>query len=156
MQNNKRSYSSKILDLGKWDSNAIKHYSSLDRIQKQLRKGNWSYISDHPEIRAIIRVIMYQVINANPDNVRQFIADFFNCRRTPMLVQMINTQLKYVKEQLKRGRWSKFDAEMLFMESPSTHSLLSSASADFNVHPVLTYALVFKKPDECGIDKPPF
>ncbi|EDV90305.1 GH23291 [Drosophila grimshawi] len=156
MQNNKRSYSSKILDLGKWDSNAIKHYSSLDRIQKQLRKGNWAYISDHPEIRAIIRVIMHQVINANPDNVRQFIADFFNCRRTPMLVQMINTQLKYVKEQLKRGRWSKFDAEMLFMESPSTHSLLSSASADFNVHPVLTYALVFKKPDECGIDKPPF
>lgn len=54
------------------------------------------------------------------------------------------------------GRWSKFDAEMLFMESPSTHSLLSTASEGGNVHPVLTYALVFKKPDECGIEKPPF
>ncbi|XP_062128980.1 uncharacterized protein LOC133840868 [Drosophila sulfurigaster albostrigata] len=148
--------SSKILDLGKWDTNAIRHYSTLPRIQKQLRKGNWAYLSEHPEIRAIIRVIMHQVINAKPENIRQFIADFFNCCHTPLLVPMINTQLMYVKEQLKRGRWSKFDGEMLFMESPSTHSLLSTASAEANVHPVLTYALVFKKPDECGIDRPPF
>ncbi|ALC44138.1 CG34012 [Drosophila busckii] len=149
-------YTAKILDHGKWDSGAIKHYNTIERIQKQLRKGYWSYLNDHPEIRAIIRVIMHQVINENPDNVRQFIAHFFNCRRTPLLVPMINTQLKYVKEQLKRGRWSKYDAETLFLETPSTHSLLSNASTDHNVHPVLTYALVFKKPDECGIDKPPY
>ncbi|TDG49704.1 hypothetical protein AWZ03_003942 [Drosophila navojoa] len=146
----------KILDMGQWDSNKIKHYSSLPRIQKQLRRGNWAYIQEHPEIRAIIRVILQHVINENPDNVRECVGEFFHCRRTRLLVPMINTQLKYVKEQLKRGRWSKFDAETLFMESPSTHSLLSTASTDFNVHPVLTYALVFKKPDECGIDKPPY
>ncbi|KAH8411176.1 hypothetical protein KR222_009644 [Zaprionus bogoriensis] len=156
MQNNAQCPTSKIFDMGKWDSDAIKRYRTLPRIQKQLRKGNWAYLSDHPEIRAIIRVIMHQVINANPKNVRKFIADFFNCRRTPLLVPLINAQLKYVKEQLQRGRWSKFDAEMLFMESPSTHSLLSSASVGANVHPVLTYALVFKKPDECGIDQPPY
>ncbi|XP_030565963.1 uncharacterized protein LOC115766237 [Drosophila novamexicana] len=156
MGTNAQCLTPKILDLGKWDSRAIKHYSTLPRIQKQLRRGNWTYIQEHPEIRAIIRVIIQHVINANPDNVRACIANFFNCGRTPLLVPMINTQLKYVKEQLQRGRWSKFDAETLFMESPSTHSLLSAASTDFNVHPVLTYALVFKKPDECGIDKPPY
>lgn len=148
-------HSFKVLDLGKWDTHAIRHYSTLPRIQKQLRKANCTYLSEHPEIRAIIRVIMHQVINANPENVRQFIANFFNCCRTPLLVPMINAQLKYVKEQLKRGRWSKFDGEMLFMEIPSTHSLLSTASTEENVHPLLTYALVFKKPDECGIDRPP-
>ncbi|KAH8296697.1 hypothetical protein KR054_009918 [Drosophila jambulina] len=154
---NKPSFS-KVWDIGVWDSNAIKYYNSIPRIQKQLRLGNWEYLCSHPEIRAIIRVILYHAINAKPepDDIRQFVADFFNCRRTPLLVPLINTQLKYVKEQLSRGRWSKFDAEMLFMESPSTHSLLSTASEDSNVHPVLTYALVFKKPDECGIEKPPF
>lgn len=41
---------SKILDLGKWDSNAIKHYNKLPRIQKELRKGNWEYLNAHPEV----------------------------------------------------------------------------------------------------------
>ncbi|XP_022218257.1 uncharacterized protein LOC111071303 [Drosophila obscura] len=148
----------KIWDHGKWDSGAIDKYNNIPRIQKELRRGNWVYICQHPEIRAIIRVILQQAINAkpHPENIRKFVADFFNCCRTPLLVPMVNTQLKYVKEQLARGRWSAFDAEMLFMETCSTHSLLSAASEDSNVHPILTYALVFKKPDECGIDKPPF
>ncbi|EDV51373.1 uncharacterized protein LOC6543871 [Drosophila erecta] len=154
---NKQNFT-KIWDLGKWDSRDIKHYSSISRIQKQLRLGNWEYLCQHPEIRAIIRVILHQALNARPkpENLRKFVAELFNCGQNPLLVPMINTQLKYVKDQLQRGRWSKFDAEMLFMESPSTHSLLSTASEESNVHPVLTYALVFKKPDECGIDKPPF
>lgn len=41
---------SKILDLGKWDSNAIKRYNKLPRIQKQLRKDNWEYLNAHPEV----------------------------------------------------------------------------------------------------------
>ncbi|XP_017089930.1 uncharacterized protein [Drosophila bipectinata] len=148
----------KIWDLGTWDSQAIKHYKSIPSIQKELRRGNWEYLCQHPEIRAIIRVILHQALNAKPQpkDIRKFVADFFNCCRTPLLVPMINDQVKYVKEQLRMGRWSKFDAEMLFMESPSTHSLLSTASEVGNVHPVLAYALVFKKPDECGIEKPPF
>ncbi|XP_030373090.1 uncharacterized protein LOC115623051 [Scaptodrosophila lebanonensis] len=147
---------SKVLDQSKWDSSAIKHYCSIPRIQKHLRKANWSYLCSHPEIRAIIRVILHQTLNANPSDVRQFVGKFFNCGTTPLLVPLINAQLKYVKDQLKRGRWSEYDAEMLFKESPSTHSLLSNASTEGNVHPVLTYALVFKMPDECGLDPPPF
>ncbi|KAH8239054.1 hypothetical protein KR032_000298 [Drosophila birchii] len=154
---NKQSFS-KVWDIGVWNSQDIQNYSSVSRIQKQLRLGNWEYICNHPEIRAIIRVILHNAINEKPepDNIPKFLAEFFNCQSNPLLVSLINTQLKYVKEQLSRGRWSKFDAEDLFMESPSTHSLLSTASVDSNVHPVLTYALVFKKPDECGIEKPPF
>ncbi|KAH8357630.1 uncharacterized protein LOC110178960 [Drosophila serrata] len=154
---NKPSFS-KVWDIGVWNSKDIRYYNSISRIQKQLRLGNWEYICNHPEIRAIIRVILHNAINEKPEsvNLRKFLGDFFNCERTRLLVPLINTQLKYVKEQLSRGRWSKFDAEDLFMESPSTHSLLSTASEDSNVHPVLTYALVFKKPDECGIEKPPF
>ncbi|EDW29468.1 GL22846 [Drosophila persimilis] len=148
----------KIWDLGKWDSRAIGKYNTIPRIQKELRRGNWAYICQHPEIRAIVRVILQQAINAKsqPENIRKFVAEFFNCCRTPLLVPMINTQLKYVKEQLALGRWSAFDAETLFMETCSTHSLLSAASEDSNVPPILAYALVFKKPDECGIEKPPF
>ncbi|KAH8379941.1 hypothetical protein KR009_008123 [Drosophila setifemur] len=158
MQKEKETNFTKVWDLGQWDSRAIKNYGSISHIQKELRHGNWDYLCKHPEIRAIIRVILHQALNAKPsaDNMRKFVADLINCSSNPLLVPMINTQLSYVKEQLKRGRWSQFDAEMLFMESPSTHSLLSTASDDGNVHPVLTYALVFKKPDECGIEKPPF
>ncbi|EDW79542.1 uncharacterized protein Dwil_GK20535 [Drosophila willistoni] len=147
---------SKIWDLGDWDSRAIKNYSSISKIQKEIRRGNWSYICHHPEIRAIIRVILREAVNIQPkgQDIRKFVANFVNCNQNPLLVPMINAQLKYVNEQLKRGRWGMYDAEGLFMESQSTHSLLSTASTESNVHPVLTYALVFKKPDECDIDNP--
>lgn len=46
---------SKILDIGKWDTNAIKRYNTLPHIQKQLRKGNWEYLNEHPEV-LIIRI----------------------------------------------------------------------------------------------------
>jgi len=50
---------SKIWDLGKWNSRDIKHYSSISRIQKQLRIGNWEYLCQHPEV-----VIFDLVFNA--------------------------------------------------------------------------------------------
>lgn len=43
----------KIVDMGKWESNKIRHYSSLPRIRKQLRRGNWNYIQEHPEVRLL-------------------------------------------------------------------------------------------------------
>lgn len=57
---------SKILDIGKWDTNAIKRYNTLPRIQKQLRKGNWEYLNEHPEVLIVrnfgyVRLIFYLV-----------------------------------------------------------------------------------------------
>lgn len=57
---------SKILDMGKWDTNAIKRYNTLPRIQKQLRKGNWEYLNEHPEVLIVrnfgsARLIFYFV-----------------------------------------------------------------------------------------------
>ncbi|XP_070064539.1 uncharacterized protein [Drosophila virilis] len=56
MGTNAQCLTPKILDLGKWDSRAIRHYSTLPRIQKQLRRGNWTYIQEHPEAGRIIKL----------------------------------------------------------------------------------------------------
>lgn len=35
---------------GNWDSESLKNYTSLEHIKKQLYRGNWSYLSRHPEV----------------------------------------------------------------------------------------------------------
>ena len=39
-----------------WDSHAIKHYRTVDQIKKHLRKANWNYMCQHPEVRLHVKI----------------------------------------------------------------------------------------------------
>ncbi|XP_065354733.1 uncharacterized protein LOC135949188 [Calliphora vicina] len=129
---------------GNWDSESVKNYTSLNQIKKQLHGGNWSYLCRHPELRAIIRVFLHELINKQPENINEFSAALFNCNNSPLLVTKINQQLRRVNENLKQSRWSQYDGEMFFSEIDSTHSLLSRASIGTDIDNMLRYAMLMR------------
>lgn len=129
---------------GNWDTESLKNYTSLDRIKKQLHRGNWSYLCRHPELRAIIRVFLHELINKQPENMFEFSAALFNCNNSPLLVTKINQQLKRVNNQLKNSHWSQYDGEMFVSDIDSTHSLLSQASIGSDIDSMLRYAMILR------------
>ncbi|TMW48500.1 hypothetical protein DOY81_006427 [Sarcophaga bullata] len=129
---------------GSWDSESVKNYTSVEHIKKQLQRGNWSYLSKHPELRAIIRVLLHELIDKQPENIYEFAAALFNCNNTPLLVTKINQQLKWANEQKKRSHWSQYDGEEFFCEMGSTHSLLSRASIGKDIDTMLRYAMLMR------------
>ncbi|XP_046805772.1 uncharacterized protein LOC111686069 isoform X1 [Lucilia cuprina] len=129
---------------GNWDSKSIKNYSSLEHIKKQLQRSNWSYLCRHPELRAIIRIFLHELINKTPENIHEFSAALFNSNNSPLLVTKINQQLKRVNENFKQSHWSQYDGEMFFSKTDSTHSLLSRTSIGTDVDNMLRYAMIMR------------
>uniref|UniRef100_A0A1B0AA63 Uncharacterized protein n=1 Tax=Glossina pallidipes TaxID=7398 RepID=A0A1B0AA63_GLOPL len=127
-----------------WDSQSVEMYQSVDNIKKQMRKGNWTYIWRHPEIRAIIRVFLHELIDKQPKNIYEFSAALFNCNNTPLLITKVNKQLQIVNKELKKGQWSHHDCDMVFAESDSSHSLLSSSSVGPDIDSMLRYAVILR------------
>ncbi|XP_039947492.1 uncharacterized protein LOC126751177 [Bactrocera neohumeralis] len=125
-----------------WDTKSINHYRTVQRIKKQLRQGNSAYLCNHPEIRAIIRVLIHEAINEKTENFPQFIANLFSCANTPRLIIMINEQMKVVNKELKKSRYTGFDPEMILEERESTHSLISKTSIPDSANAILKYALI--------------
>ncbi|XP_011195092.1 uncharacterized protein LOC105220352 [Zeugodacus cucurbitae] len=127
---------------GNWDTKSINHYKTVERIRTQLRRGNSAYLCNHPEIRAIIRVLIHEVINEKPENFPQFVANLFSCANTPRLTLMINKQIKIVNKELKKSRYGGFDPEVILKERESAQSLVSKTSIPDNTNSILKYALV--------------
>nr|XP_036214516.1 uncharacterized protein LOC118680155 isoform X2 [Bactrocera oleae] len=71
-----------------WDTKSINHYRTVQQIKRQLRQGNSAYLCNHPEIRAIIRVLIHEAINEKTENVPKFIANLFSCGNAPRLTIM--------------------------------------------------------------------
>ncbi|KAM7363751.1 uncharacterized protein ACRADG_000538 isoform 1-T1 [Cochliomyia hominivorax] len=116
----------------------------MEHIKKQLSRGNWSYLSRHPELRAIIRVFLNELINKEPENIYEFSVAFFNCNYSPLLVTKINQQLKRVNANLKQSHWSEYDGEMFCSKEHSTHSLLSQCSIGTDIDNILRYAMLLR------------
>ena len=38
-----------------WESPAIKRYKTVDEIKTELRKANWNYMCQHPEVRRLLK-----------------------------------------------------------------------------------------------------
>ncbi|XP_030554281.1 uncharacterized protein LOC115757948 [Drosophila novamexicana] len=93
---------------------------TIQNISRNLRKGDWTYLGRHPEIRAIIRVIVTEAIKQRPENIFSFAADLFNPKKQKILTKMINKQLKWVNSQVRSGAWSPADGVMLFPDTSSS------------------------------------
>ncbi|XP_064538175.1 uncharacterized protein LOC135428252 [Drosophila montana] len=93
---------------------------TIQNISRNLRKGDWTYMGRHPEIRAIIRVIVTEAIKKRPKNIFNFAADLFSHKKQKKLTKMINKQLKWVNSQVRSGAWSPADGVMLFPETSSS------------------------------------
>ncbi|ALC41848.1 CG34021, partial [Drosophila busckii] len=89
-------------------------------ISKNLRKGDWSYLYQHLEVRAIIRVIVTEAIKQRPENIFKFTADLFNCRNSKSLIAKINKQLKWLKKQMNDGVWSPAEGAVSFSQSSTS------------------------------------
>ncbi|EDW77524.2 uncharacterized protein Dwil_GK24509 [Drosophila willistoni] len=99
------------------DANMARFYETIGNVSRNLRKSDWSYLHQHPEVRAIIRVIITEAISHNPKNIFHFAAELFDCNNNQSLVAKINKQLKWIDEQLIGASYSPVDGEMLFSES---------------------------------------
>ncbi|XP_022229457.1 uncharacterized protein LOC111078857 [Drosophila obscura] len=99
------------------EENMAKFYATIGNISRNMRKGDWTYLQRHPEIRAIIRTIITEAIEKKPSNLFQFAANLFHCSNELVLVPKINKQLRLVNKQLRGGHWSPADGEILFSES---------------------------------------
>nr|XP_036214506.1 uncharacterized protein LOC118680155 isoform X1 [Bactrocera oleae] len=125
-----------------WDTKSINHYRTVQQIKRQLRQGNSAYLCNHPEIRAIIRVLIHEAINEKTENVPKFIANLFSCGNAPRLTIMINEQIKVVHKELKKSRYTGFDPEVILEERESTKSIVSKTSIHDSANAILKYALV--------------
>ncbi|XP_017068855.1 uncharacterized protein LOC108106375 [Drosophila eugracilis] len=102
--------------------NVSKFYETIGNISRNLRKDDWAYLQRHPEIRAIIRVIISEAIKAKPSNIYHFTANLFDCENDEIMVEKINKQLMWVNEQLRGGTWTPADGKIPFPESSDTSS----------------------------------
>ncbi|XP_061389129.1 uncharacterized protein LOC133324299 [Musca vetustissima] len=127
-----------------WSSKSLKNYSTIESIRRHLARGNSSYLCRHPELRAIIRVFLHELIDKQPENIYEFSAALFNCNNSPLLVTKINKQLDLANKKLKRSQWSEYDIENKFSEMTSTHSLLSRTSISPDIDAILRYAMVLR------------
>ncbi|XP_017151286.1 uncharacterized protein LOC108161520 [Drosophila miranda] len=108
------------------EENMEKFYATVGNISRNMRKGDWTYLQRHPEIRAIIRTIITEAIEKKPSNIFQFAANLFQCNNELELVRKINKQLKLVNQQLRGGNWGPADGEMLFTESSDVFTELKA------------------------------
>ncbi|XP_075167514.1 uncharacterized protein LOC142239604 [Haematobia irritans] len=127
-----------------WSEESIGNYTSPESIKKRLTIGNICYLNRHPELRAIIRMFLHELINKQPENIYEFSAALFNLNNTPLLVTKINCELEKVKQNLKKNQWSQYDAEDIFSEKVSTHSLISKSSTIADIENILRYSMIFK------------
>ncbi|KAH8401887.1 hypothetical protein KR009_008530 [Drosophila setifemur] len=97
--------------------NVAKFFATIGNISRNIRKDDATYLQRHPEIRAIIRVIITEAIKAKPSNIFDFTASLFHADNDQNLVEMINKQLKWVNEQLRDGNWNQADGVYNFSES---------------------------------------
>ncbi|XP_068142666.1 uncharacterized protein [Drosophila tropicalis] len=99
------------------DANMARFYETIGNVSRSMRKSDWSYLQQHSEVRAIIRVIITEAIRHNPNNIFHFAAELFDCDNNESLVAKINRQLKWIDQQLTGASYSPVDGEMLFSES---------------------------------------
>lgn len=93
---------------------------TIRNVSKHMRKGDWTYLCRHPEVRAIIRVIVTEAIKEHPENIYTFAAGLFNCNNHKNICKKINKQMKWIDAQQKSGAWKPADGIMLFPESNSS------------------------------------
>ncbi|KAJ1462731.1 hypothetical protein M885DRAFT_505778 [Pelagophyceae sp. CCMP2097] len=53
------------------------HKTALADAKNLLRADNDQYIEDHPELRGSIRLLMAKLLDAKPDDLTQFVCEFF-------------------------------------------------------------------------------
>ncbi|TDG49162.1 hypothetical protein AWZ03_004462 [Drosophila navojoa] len=103
------------------EENMVHIDNTIKNISRNLRKGDWTYLGRHPEIRAIIRVIIMQAVKQKPSDIFAFAADLFSIKKQKQLIKLINKQLKWVNKLIHKGNWSAVDGAMLFSESSDCH-----------------------------------
>ncbi|KAH8384606.1 hypothetical protein KR093_002642 [Drosophila rubida] len=104
---------------------------TVKNVSRNMRKGDWAYLCRHPEVRAIIRVIVTEAIRTHPKNFYKFVADLFCCSNQKKVCRKINKQIRWISLQGKSSSWMPADGPMEFSES--------SGSVDEII-----------KPTECG------
>ncbi|KAH8405742.1 hypothetical protein KR215_008264 [Drosophila sulfurigaster] len=102
------------------DDNLIQIEETIKNVSRNMRKGDWTYLCRHPEVRAIIRVITTEAIKKHPKNIYKFAADLFNCNNQKRICKKINKQLKWIHAQVKSGTWTPADGALHFPESSSS------------------------------------
>ncbi|XP_005189860.1 uncharacterized protein LOC101900984 [Musca domestica] len=127
-----------------WSSESLKNYTSIESIRRHLARGNSSYLCRHPEVRAIIRVFLHELLDKQPENIYEFSAALFNCNNSLLLVNKINKQLNLVDRASKRNKGSENVAEEIFPKTTSTDSLLSRASTSADIDAMLRYAMLLR------------
>ncbi|KAH8398985.1 hypothetical protein KR222_008027, partial [Zaprionus bogoriensis] len=95
----------------------------ITTISRNSRKSDWSYLCRHPEIRAIIRVIIMEAVKNDPQNIFIFAAELFDCSNRKRLITLINKQMKWMKCQLKSGEWAPAEGVKIFPETSSDSSI---------------------------------
>ncbi|KAH8285073.1 hypothetical protein KR054_004679 [Drosophila jambulina] len=106
----------------KYQDEISKFHATIAAVSKNMRKDDWIYLQRHPEIRAIIRVIITEAINAQAKDIYQFIADLFGADNDKNLIEKINRQLAAVNEQVREGAWTTADGNMSFPDSTQKSS----------------------------------
>ncbi|XP_037953179.1 uncharacterized protein LOC119683540 [Teleopsis dalmanni] len=126
-----------------WNLEAIQYYKDVKSVKKQLRKENKNYLYHNPEIRAILRVAIAELMKHKPENPGAHLASVFSCKNMPLILFKLNQQIKEVNTILKRKEQS-FGIKAVLKERESTHSMLSTASEYSEVvGGLLDFALIF-------------
>ncbi|BFG05124.1 uncharacterized protein DMAD_03936 [Drosophila madeirensis] len=125
------------------EENMEKFYATIGNISRNMRKGDWTYLQRHPEIRAIIRTIITEAIEKKPNDIFQFAANLFQCNNEPVIVRKINKQLRLVNRQLRGGQWSPADGEIVFSETSDVFTEVKS-----ECKPILKQTVVNVQPNE--------
>ncbi|XP_034477536.1 uncharacterized protein LOC117784047 [Drosophila innubila] len=107
-------------DNGVIEEDLTKIDETIKNVSRNMRKGDWTYLCRHPEVRAIIRVIVMEAIKKNPENIYTFAADLFHCTNNKNICKKINKQMKWINRQVKSGTWTPADGLMLFPETSSS------------------------------------
>ncbi|XP_013112280.1 uncharacterized protein LOC106090587 [Stomoxys calcitrans] len=113
----------------------------MEPFQKGLTKGNYSYLKRHPELRAIIRVLLHEIIDKEPENIYEFSAALFNCNNIPFLVNMIKEKLELMKKKFKKGQSSPNDEQDIFIERMPAHTLDSRVFISAEIESILRFAM---------------
>ncbi|KAH8253061.1 hypothetical protein KR032_003404 [Drosophila birchii] len=106
----------------KYKAEISKFHATIATVSRNMRRDNWIYLERHPEIRAIIRVITTECINAKASNIHKFIADLFSADNDKDMIEKINRHLKDINDQIREGTLSKDDRDMAFPDSPENSS----------------------------------
>ena len=53
------------------------HEAALAAAKQKLREENEEYIRQHPELRGAIRLLMAKLLDDTPDDLQQYVCEFF-------------------------------------------------------------------------------